>query len=244
MHHLLRHKIIIVICLSCLLPLRSLAQSEDILLNLPDHDERSFHFGISLGGNRSFYHFSHHPLFMERDSVMGIESLQSTGINLAWLVNKRLGQHFDLRTYPLNLVFTEKAFQYRLKYPDRVIGEDSITVRKVQGITLQLPLQVKFSSERIDNFKVYIIGGGKIEYDFAATAGERNAEKLIKLNKVDYGIEAGIGFHFYFPVFVLSPELKMGWGLRNVHSRDPDLKFSNVIDRINSRTISFSLIIE
>jgi hypothetical protein len=42
----------------------------------------------------------------------------------------------------------------------------------------------------------------------------------------------------------LSPELKMGWGLRNVHSRDPDLKFSNVIDRINSRTISFSLIIE
>jgi hypothetical protein len=181
---------------------------------------------------------------MERDSVMGIESLQSTGINLAWLVNKRLGDHFDLRTYPLNLVFTEKAFEYRLKYPDRVLGEDSITVRKVQGITLQFPLQLKFSSDRINNFKVYILGGGKIEYDFAATAGERNAEKLIKLNKIDYGMEAGIGFHFYFPVFVLSPELKLGWGLKNVHSRDPDLKFSNVIDRINSRTLTFSLIIE
>jgi hypothetical protein len=244
MYHLLRHKIITTLVFSWMMSTHVNAQGVDIMQNLPEHDDHSFHFGISLGTNRSFYHFTHHPLFMERDSVMGIESLQSTGINLAWLVNKRLGDHFDLRTYPLNLVFTEKAFEYRLKYPDRVLGEDSITVRKVQGITLQFPLQLKFSSDRINNFKVYIIGGGKIEYDFAATAGERNAEKLIKLNKIDYGMEAGIGFHFYFPVFVLSPELKLGWGLKNVHSRDPDLKFSNVIDRINSRTLTFSLIIE
>ena len=64
------------------------------------------------------------------------------------------------------------------------------------------------------------------------------------LNKLDYGIEAGIGFHFYFPVFVLSPELKLGWGLKNVHSRDENLKFSNVIDQIKSRTLTLSLIIE
>ena len=88
------------------------------------------------------------------------------------------------------------------------------------------------------------MGGGKFEYDFAANAGEKNAEKLMKLNKLDYGIEAGIGFHFYFPVFVLSPELKLGWGLKNVHSRDANLKFSNVIDQIKSRTLTLSLIIE
>ena len=89
-----------------------------------------------------------------------------------------------------------------------------------------------------------MLAGGKIEYDFAANAGEKNAEKLIKLNKLDYGLEAGLGFHFYFPVFVLSPELKMGWGFKNVHSRDENLKFSNVIDQIKSRTITFSLIVE
>ncbi len=64
------------------------------------------------------------------------------------------------------------------------------------------------------------------------------------VNKIDYGIEAGMGFHLYFPVFVLSPEVKLGWGLRNVHSRDKNLKFSNVIDQINSRTITFSITIE
>jgi hypothetical protein len=89
-----------------------------------------------------------------------------------------------------------------------------------------------------------MFAGGKFEYDFAATAGEKKAEELIKLKKIDYGLEAGVGFHFYFPVFVLTPEIKMGYGLRNVHARDESLKYSNVIDVINSRTITFSLTIE
>lgn len=243
MLHLCRNKIIAISILMILIFNDAFAQ-RNVELNLPDHDEKPFHFGISLGGNRSYYHFTFNPLFLERDSVQVVESIQSTGINLAWLVNLHITNHLDIRTYPLNLVFTEKAFQYRLKYPDRFAKEDSLTTRKIQGITLAFPLQLKFSSDRINNFKVYMMGGGKLEYDFAANAGEKNAEKLMKLNKLDYGIEAGIGFHLYFPVFVLSPELKLGWGLKNVHSRDENLKFSNVIDQIKSRTLTLSLIIE
>ncbi len=244
MQYLLRNKIIVAL-LVLLVAFPSVAFTQmEREIHLPDHDSKKFHFGINLGVNRAFYHFDHNPRFLQFDSVLIVESLQSTGINLAWLVNMRLGEHFDLRTYPLNLIFTEKAFQYRLKYPDRFANEDTVTTRKVQGITLALPLQVKFSSDRINNFKVYMLAGGKVEYDFAASAGEKNTEKLIKLNKLDYGLEAGIGFHFYFPVFVLSPELKVGWGFKNVHSRDPDLKFSNVIDQIKSRTITLSFIVE
>lgn len=213
-------------------------------MNLPDHGERRLHFGINLGANRSHYNFTRHPRFLQYDSVLAIESVNSTGINLAWLVNLRLNDHFDIRTYPLNLIFTEKAFQYSLKYPDKSLKEDSITTKKVQGITLAFPVQLKFSSDRIHNLRVYMIGGGKLEYDMAASAGKKNAEDIIKLNKLDYGIEAGMGFHFYFPVFVLTPEIKVGWGLNNVHARDKDLKFSNTMDKINSRTITFSLTVE
>jgi hypothetical protein len=149
-----------------------------------------------------------------------------------------------LRTFPLNLTFTEKAFEYSLKYPDIPIGEEAITIKKVQSISLTFPLQIKFSSDRIDNFKVYMLGGVKAEYDMAANAGARKAENLIKLNRLDYGAEAGLGFHFYYPYFVLTPELKVGWGFGNLHSRDKYLKFSNVIDKINSRTITFSLTVE
>lgn len=247
MHYLLRSKIIRVLLLAFIIPSFSFAQiGGDFELNLPDHDEKSFHFGINVGVNRSHYNFSFNPLFISNanDSIQTVESINSTGINLAWLVNMRLGEHLDLRTYPLDLVFTEKAFEYKLSKPDPFLDETPTTIKKIQGITLALPLQLKFSSDRINNFKVYMMAGGRIEYDFAASAGDKKAERLIKLTKVDYGIDAGIGFHFYFPVFVLTPELKLGWGLKNVHARDANLKYSNVIDQINARTITLSLTVE
>lgn len=242
MQYLLRRKIIYTLLIIVLCPQFAFTQYRE--LNLPDHGEKRVHFGINVGVNRAHYNFTRHPRFLEYDSVLVIESINNTGINLAWLVNLRLGEHFDIRTYPLNLIFTEKSFQYNLKYPNKPSEEDSITLKKIQGITLALPLQIKFSSDRINNLRVYMMAGGKIEYDMAATASLKKTESLIKLNKFDYGIEAGIGFHFYFPVFVLTPEIKIGWGFANVHSRDPDLKFSNTIDKINSRTISFSLTVE
>ena len=175
---------------------------------------------------------------------MVIESINSTGINLAWLVNIRLSEHFDVRTYPVNLTFTEKNFQYNLPTPDTPDGENFVTEKKIQSISLSLPIQLKFTSDRINNFKVYMMAGVKGEYDLASNAGARKAENLIKLKRLDYGVEAGLGFHFYFPMFVLTPEVKMGWGIGNLHSRDKNLKFSNTIDKINSRIISFSLTVE
>lgn len=243
MQYLLRNKITYILIGILLSPVLCLAQLREGL-NQADHDDKPYHFGINLGINRSHFNFLHHPLFLQRDSVMVVESVNSSGLNLAWLVDKRLSDHFNIRTYPLNLTFTEKAFQYVLKYPDRIGGEDSLTTKKVQSISLALPIQLKFSSDRIGNFKVYMIGGVKAEYDMAANAGAKKAENLIKLNRFDYGLEAGIGFHFYYPYFVLTPELKMGWGLSNLHSRDANLKFSNVIDKVNSRTITFSLTVE
>ncbi len=243
MQYLLRRKIILLLLCGAFAIPQSLT-AQELQINLPDHDYKRIRFGINVGANRAHYSFTHHPQFLLQDSIMVIESLNSTGVNLAWLVNLNLSEHFDIRTYPLSLVFTEKAFQYHMKYPSKPEGEDTITTKKVQGITLAFPIQLKFSSDRIANFKVYMMAGGKVEYDMAANAGARNAETLFKLKKLDYGIEAGIGFHLYFPVFVLTPELKIGWGLNNVHSRDKALKFSNTIDKVNSRTISFSLTVE
>ncbi|MEI7472304.1 MAG: porin family protein [Chitinophagaceae bacterium] len=243
MQHLLRRKIIIILIIISAIPSLTKAQLRDGI-NLPEHDDKLFHFGINLGMNKSHFSFTHHPLFMQRDSIQVVESINSSGLNLAWMVNMNLNEHFDLRTYPLNLTFTEKTFQYIQKYPDRPAGEDTSTTKKIQSISLTFPIQIKFSSDRINNFKVYMMTGLKAEYDLAANAGARKAENLIKLNRLDYGVEAGIGFHFYFPVFVLTPEIKIGWGLGNLHSRDETLKYSNVIDKINSRMISFSLTVE
>jgi len=242
MQYLLRRKIIFLLPLFLFCFSEGMAQLRT--LNLEEHDDKKFHFGINLGVNRSYYNFTRHPQFLHNDSIRGIESVNSTGINLAWLVNLRLSHHLALRTYPLNLVFTEKAIEYNMSNPDVVYGEDSITRKKVQGITLSFPVHLKFTSDRINNLRVYMFAGGKAEYDMAANAGKKKADGLIKLHKLDYGLEGGIGFHIYFPVFVLSPEVKFGWGMRNTHSREADYKFSNVIDVMNARTITFSLTVE
>lgn len=212
--------------------------------NLLEHDDKPFHFGIHLGINRSHYAIAHSQKFLAFDSINVIESVNSTGINMAWLVNMRLGRHLDIRTFPLNLVFTEKVFEYSLKTPDEIRDELPVTIKKIQGITLALPLQLKFSSDRINNFKAYMMAGGRVEYDLAANASKKKTEDAITLQKLDYGIEAGIGFHFYFPVFVLTPEIKINYGLRNVKANNNALKYANTIDQINSRSITFSLTVE
>ncbi len=243
MQHLLRRKIIFILTGFFCFPVMVVAQLRDGI-NLPDHDNKLFHFGINLGFNRSHFQFTHHPIFQQQDSVMVVESINSSGINLAWLVNMNINPHLDIRTFPLDLTFTEKAFEYRLSFPDRPGGEDTLTVKKVQSISLTLPFQLKFSSDRINNFKVYMLGGVKAELDLAANAGDKNAQSLIKLKHFDYGIQAALGFHFYFPFFVMTPEVKVDWGLANLHSRDASLKFSNVIDKIYSRMITFSITVE
>jgi hypothetical protein len=246
MQHLLRRKIISIGIAVFFCPLIGFAQLRQEV-NQEDHDDKRVRFGITLGSNRSHFAFTHNPSFLNQaplDSITVIESVNSTGVSLAWLVNIRLSNHFDLRTYPVNLTFTERNFLYNLSYPDIPAGEDFVTEKKTQSISLSIPVQIKFSSDRINNFKVYMIGGGKIEYDLASNAGARKAEEQIKLKKFDYGAEVGLGFHFYFPMFVLTPEVKMGWGLGNLHARDKNLKFSSTIDKINSRSIFFSLTVE
>jgi len=238
MHHLLQRKIILLVLSIVFCYTGSIAQLRDAI-NQEGHDDKPYHFGINLGYNKSHFSFTHHPRFLQYDSIMDVESINSAGINLAWLVNVRMGNHFDLRLHPLDLTFSEKAFLYQENYTD-----DSLIEKKVQSITLSFPVQIKFSSDRIGNFKVYTIAGGKFDYDLASNAGARKAENLVKLKRSDLSVELGLGFNIYFPYFVLSPEVKLSSGLVNLHARDPDLRYSNVIDKINSKMITFSLTVE
>jgi hypothetical protein len=218
--------------------------AQRIQLNLPDHDNKKYHLGIGLLYNSSRVNITQHPLFLERDSVMVINPENTGGFGLAGIHTLRLSNRFEVRAIFPQLLFSYKNITYHLTYPDQFNEETPIMSKKIESILLGLPVHVKFRSDRINNFRVYMFGGGKIEYDLASNARAKRAEDLVKLNKFDYGVEAGIGFQFYFPVFILSPEIKISNGLGNTHSRDMNLKFSNTIDRINSRMVVFSLIFE
>jgi hypothetical protein len=237
MQHIHRRKIVLL-TLSLIVMLSTFAQRA-IELNLPDHDEKKYYFGIILGYNRSHYNVTHHPYFLSRDTVSVVNSQNSGRIHLGIMANWQLSQHLDLRFYPLNLIFSEKKFGYTQKYTSD--PSTAYETQNVESIVMSFPLQVRLKSDRINNFRVYTLAGLKYDFDLASNSGARNSDNIVKVNKSDYGLEGGIGFQFFFPYFILSPEIKFSYGLTNVHSRDESLRYSNVIDKMNSRMILFSL---
>lgn len=212
------------------------------LLNLPNHDEKFYHLGIALIYNNSHFQVIAHPQFLQTDSVLSVNPLNTGGFGLAGLHTFRLGKHLEARIVFPELMFSYKNLTYNLKYPNS--DQQSVSTKHVESIMLGFPLQLKFLSDRINNFRVYMLGGINYKYDLASNATARKADDIVKLKPYDLSVEAGIGFQFFFPVFILSPELKISNGILNEHSRDPHLIYSNTIDKLRSRMIVFSLIFE
>jgi hypothetical protein len=211
-------------------------------LNLPDTDEKFYHIGIIVMTGQSRFHFSQHPKFLQDDSVLVTNPNNSMAFGIGGMHTFRISNRFEARVVFPQLLFVNKSIDYHLKYPN---GEEApIVTKNVESILLGIPVQLKLKSDRIGNFRVYMMGGFKVEYDLSSKATAKNADDLVKLKSSDFGIEAGIGFNFYMKYFVLSPELKISNGISNVHSRDEFLKYSSPIDKIQSRQVIFSLIFE
>ena len=210
-------------------------------LYLEEHDAKPYYFGITLASNMGRFHTHLHETFLQQDSIMVAEPLNSGGFALGLLATARLTNRFEARFNP-TLNFTERVIYYKLKYQDLDHGYE--VEKKVESVIVSFPLQFKFRSDRIGNFRVYMLGGGKLDYDLASNAQARRAEDMVKIGKLDYGIEGGIGFNFYFQSFIFSPEIKISNGLNNMHSRDEKLKYSSVLDKIQSRMIVFSIHLE
>lgn len=246
MHNLLRKKgiqltITVIFSLFASFPL--IAQLRDGI-NLPDSDEKFYHIGIVVMSAQSRFQINQHPYFMQQDSVLSVYPENKIGLGLGGMHTFRISDHFQVRAVFPQLIFVSQALTYELKYPDAFMEETPVMTQSVESIHLGLPLQLKFRSDRINNFRVYMIGGVKVETNLSSKARAKNTGDMVRLKSFDYGVEAGIGFNFYLPFFILSPEIKLSNGLGNIHSRAPNVKFSNVIDKIQSRMVVFSLIFE
>ncbi|HXB44381.1 MAG TPA: outer membrane beta-barrel protein [Puia sp.] len=211
-------------------------------LNLPDNDDKFYHLGIALIANTSHFQVGAHPSFLQQDSILSVNPLNTGGFGLAGMHTLRISDHFQFRVVFPQLLFSYKNLKYNILSAST--GKQLEVTKQVESILLGFPVQIKFLSDRINNFRVYMLGGVNYQYDLASNASARKAQDLVKLKPYDFSIEAGIGFQFYFPVFILSPEIKISDGLINIHDRDPNLIYSSTIDKLNSRMIVFSLIFE
>jgi hypothetical protein len=231
---------IISVVIMLTLSLQARAQLRDDI-NLPDHDTKFYHLGIALIYNSSHFQVTPHPNLLSSDSILSINPENTGGFGLAGMHTFNLSPHFEFRIVFPQLMFSYKNLTYSTTFPS---GQKTVATKQIESILLGFPLQVKFLSDRMNNFRFYMLGGANYQYDLASNATARKADDLVKLNTYDFSIEAGIGFQFFFPVFILSPEIKISNGIINVHHRDPNLIYSNTIDKLKSRMVIFSLIFE
>ncbi len=216
------------------------ANAQRIIENMPEHDDKPYYFGITFGANFSTFRFRYTQSFAETDTFKSVISRYGPGFNLGLMGNLRLTKLFDLRFVP-SLSFAEKPVSLIRRSST---GSDSSVSRPLESIYMHLPLQLKFKSDRIHNFRFYAIGGGKLDIDLAANARSRRKDEFLKVRPFDMGYELGFGFEFYYPNFIFSPEIKLSQGLMNAQYKDGNIQLSNAIDQINTRTIVISIHLE
>ena len=207
------------------------AQEREI--NLYDHDSKPYYFGLTLGMNSTRFHPQMHSRFLQDDSVLTAEPMNSIGLNLGLLATARISDRFQLRFNP-QLIFTEKKIRYNLKNPED--GKTEI-IQSFNPIIVSFPIQIKLQSDRIDNFRVYMFAGMKADL---ALSGNKKSDGSIQIKGSDFGPELGLGFNFFLKSFIFSPEIKISNGIPNIHSRDASVKYSSVFDKIQSRMIMLS----
>ena len=233
---------VLALCLLIIFSHSCFAQQREIYRE--EQDSKAYYFGLSLSAVYSRFQLEHDPSFLQQDTILVAEPGNTPGISLRLVAALNLTNRFELRFNP-GLVFTDRPILYKLNpaYPGDF--DQGYNVRKtVESIITTFPLDLKFKSDRIGNFRVYMLGGVKADIDLASNAKKRKADDQVKIGKYSYGIEGGIGFNFYRKSVTISPELKISNGLNNLHDRNPVLSYSRVVDRIQSRMIIFTIHLE
>lgn len=206
-------------------------------LNMPDHDLRPYYFGITLGINEAYFRLDPSSKFAGSDSILVADPTRSAGFNMGLMADLELTRHFDLRLNP-TLDFADKGIHFIIKQ------DSSNQDQTLQSVLVSVPLQLKWQSDRIGNFRVYVLAGGKFDYDLSSRAALRINNDVIRMKPFQLGYEGGFGFEFFFPDFIFSPEIKFGRSIGNIQQSDPNNPYSSFIQRLMSRMIVFSVHLE
>ncbi len=220
----------------------ALAQKKIKSENLPNFDLRYFHFGFLLSYNTSDFFMTRKPFDAALDTLLVLDHVKQPGFNLGIVSSFNMTKNLSLRFIP-TLSFQERVLNYRFRKSDgKLIGFD----KPVESTWLEFPLLLKMRSDRINNFAVYLLLGGKYSIDMASQKDVNNEideEVVVKLNKYDYSAEVGGGVDMFLPYFKFGMELKFAAGIPNL-LLDDGTRFSSPIESLRSKVWVFTFTFE
>ena len=216
-----------------LMVLPIMAQNQ-VIKNLPYIDQRRFHYGFALGigmANVSFEHTGEGwcaecPEF-------------NPGFSVGLVGDMALTESLNLRCSP-TLHFVSRKVAFINNLGDNTIGQD------LKSCNIEIPLSLKVSTRRLNNYRPYAIAGASIQYDLS-----KDKETPIVFKRFDYCIHIGIGSDTYLPFFKFCPELRFNLGLADMidHKRkglkdETLMQYTNAIAKARNKSISLILYFE
>jgi hypothetical protein len=204
------------------------------IINLPTEDERKLHFGYYLGLNNNSYKISYNdpdsyspipntPEEQGDDKILFVDVKESIGFNLGFIVDLRLHKNINLRFEPglmsnsKELTFLDANIGPEYGLPPNEYDGTQDNIREVSSTFLHLPLLLKFSTDRLNNIRPYIIGGVSYDYNFSSNEDNKddNYSGEFRTTTNNFMYEVGIGMDFYFYFFKFSPSIRGVFAINN-----------------------------
>ena len=217
-------RMIRIVTLLIALPLVLSAQ-RGRLRNQPKYDTKPLHFGFSLGINYSDFYIREYDL----TSIPGYYAVRSEvkpGYTIRIVSDLRLADNLALRFVP---GFSATVRNLYFDVNDRFSGRRSTVFREVESAFIEVPWELKFRGDRMDNHRWYLLAGLKYTLDLASKMDTKE-EEFFKLNRNDLGYEIGVGVDIYFEYFKFSPQLIATFGQADLLIQDGTL----LVDGIRS----------
>ena len=204
--------------------------------NLQNFDNKKIHFGYFIGLNQ--YNFK---IDYKTNPNYTTQVEEELGLNIGLIGDLKINEHLNLRFEPG--LHTNKG---ALKFNERSkFTQYSDTLRTIKSTYIHLPLLLKFSSKRIDNFRPYLIGGISTSFNLSSNQNspEDNKNNVFRLKTNTLYYELGFGIDFYLQYFKFSPSIRGLFSLKNELVPDNDINspWTGHIDKLSTRAIFINL---
>ncbi len=229
----------IAILVLLMLPLLAIAQERKVQ-NRPYIDFRRLHYGFFFGLHAQDMELANNGFVTENGEQWYADvSAYNPGFSVGVLADLRINTYVALRLLP-TLHFGEKQVVFR-EY-----NSGNRERQQIKSTYFSLPLDVKISAQRFNNYRPYVIAGVSPMLDMTV-----KKQRQLLMKKFDFMVEVGMGCDFYMPFFKLNPELKFCFSMLDVLDKNrKDLldenykKFTESIDKATTKMIVLSLYFE
>jgi len=187
--------------------------NKERLANIENFDKKKISWGYFLGYNSFDYKFKYRE--DNPDENVDVQVTGEGGFNVGLIGDVRISDYINIRLEP-GLSFTKR----NLVFPG--FEEEKDYLREVKSTYIHIPLLVKVSTKRLNNFKPFVVGGFSTSFNLSSNEEhpEDNASGQFRSISNSLNYELGFGIDFYLFFFKFTPSIRGVFSLSDELVRD------------------------